>query len=288
MGVDYAGTGPVYALGPGRITAVNQSWAGGLGTGPGTWITERLSAGPLAGKQVYLSEHVTPQVKPGQQVTAGTVIGQMTGGIETGIAAPGSSGQQGTTLAAQLGEIPTSGDPGANPTAAGAAYSHLLRLTGAPGGVIPTGVAPVGIGNAPSWLQNLSNLPIIGPIIGGLSGVSGIAGAINNIGGTLSGLASAIDWLLQPANWVRIVAGVGGGVLVIGGVVTLSHAGEGLRGPLTSRPAALPVGILMVGAGGVLLFVAFHNLPGSPANVGELLGSLRDQAQAATAGQQAA
>lgn len=70
--------------------------------------------------------------------------------------------------------------------------------------------------------------------------------------------------------------------------MTLSHAGEGLRGPLTSRPAALPVGILMVGAGGVLLFVAFHNLPGSPANVGELLGSLRDQAQAATAGQQAA
>jgi hypothetical protein len=41
----------------------------------------------------------------------------------------------------------------------------------------------------------------------------------------------------------------------------------------------LPVGILMVGAGGVLLFVAFHNLPGDVTDLASLLNYERQAIQ---------
>lgn len=304
MGVDYAGQGPVYALGPGRITAVNRAWAGGVGAvGPGTWITERLTAGPLRGRQVYVAENITPSVRVGQQVSSQTVIGRLTGqgaGLETGLAAPGAAGQQGETLAAQLGQASTSGDPGAVPTAAGVAYSNLLTQLGAPSGVGPQkgGTGSTAPGWPPPWLVGILGgidkfLGGTGSTGSGLPGIGGIGGAIQNIANWLNGLNTAIDWLVNPANWVRIIAGVGGGIFVISGVVVLSHVGGQVPipyvgGSVSARPAALPVGILLVGAGGVGLFIAFHNLPGSPANVGELLGSLRDQAQATSQQQVAA
>lgn len=294
MGVDYSGSGPVYALGPGRITYAgtgNTGWGPPAGAAPGGFIGERLTAGPLKGKTIYVAEGVTPTVKVGQRVTDATQIGTVSGLIETGFAQPGG----GTgTLAAQLGEIPASGDPGRFPTAAGAAYSRVLAWTGAPAGVVSG--QPVGTSSAPGWLSAI--LGGIDKFFGGTgaagvgAGVGGVAGAISGIGQWLGGLSTAVDWLLNPSNWVRIVAGVGGGVLVIGGVVALSHTGSTVQVPggvlPPVRPAALPIGILMVGSGGVLLFIAFHNLPGSPANVGELLGSLRDEAQQTAAGVPAA
>jgi hypothetical protein len=299
MGVDYAGSGPVYALGPARVTAVSRAWAGGVGdVGPGTWITNRLTSGPAKGRQVYVAENVAPDVKPGQQVTAHTVLGRATGGIETGFAAPGPAGQRGETLAASLGQQSKSGDPGAEPTAAGVAFSDLLAATGAPRGVGPRtgGTGSTAPGWPPPWLVGI--LAGIDRATGGTgqagagaipSALSGIATAISGISDWLNGLATAVDFLLNPANWVRILAGAGGGILVISGVVTLSHVGGSIPGTgLSARPAALPIGIVMVGAGGVLLFVAFHNLPGEPANIGELLGSLRDEAQGAAAGKAAA
>jgi hypothetical protein len=285
MGVDYSATsGPIYALGPGVITESDTSWAGGYGTGPGTFIEERLTAGPLKGHYVYASEHIIPRVRVGQRVTAATQIGDVTGGIETGFGAGPS--EPGTTAAMAAGQTPASGDPGAHPTAFGAAYSKLLGDLGAPGGTI----AGQAVGQLPPWLARI--IPQFG--VAGGSGVGGgglfpsplgsIGSAIQGISDWLNGLSTAVDWLLQPSNWVRIVAGLGGGVLVLGGMFTLTHAGESMLGPV-SRPAALPIGIGMIGGGGVLLFVAFHNLPGSPANIGELLGSLRDEAQSASAGQ---
>lgn len=131
MGVDYYGAGPIYAVGPGTITESDTSWKGGLGTGPGTFIAERLESGPLAGKYIYFSEHINPAVRVGQKVDVNTVIGTMTGGIETGFAA-GPTG--GTTLAAATGQASTSGDPGANTTAYGRAWSDVLAFLGAPAG----------------------------------------------------------------------------------------------------------------------------------------------------------
>jgi hypothetical protein len=49
---------------------------------------------------------------------------------------------------------------------------------------------------------------------------------------------------------------------------------------MVPRPAALPIGILMVGLGSVLLFVAFHNLPPGVATFGDFLGHLAEQFQA--------
>ena len=41
---------------------------------------------------------------------------------------------------------------------------------------------------------------------------------------------------------------------------------------MVPRPAALPLGILMVGLGSVLLFVAFHNLPENVGTFPDFLG----------------
>jgi hypothetical protein len=42
------------------------------------------------------------------------------------------------------------------------------------------------------------------------------------------------------------------------------------------RPAALPLGLLMVGLGSVLLFVAFHNLPPEVDTFSGFLGHLAE------------
>ena len=36
---------------------------------------------------------------------------------------------------------------------------------------------------------------------------------------------TALDWLLQPSHWVRIFAGLGGGIMVLSGLWVLSHVG---------------------------------------------------------------
>lgn len=46
-----------------------------------------------------------------------------------------------------------------------------------------------------------------------------------------------------------------------------------------SRPAALPLGILMVGVGGMLLFVAFHNLPADIGTFPQFLGYFTSRIQ---------
>jgi hypothetical protein len=146
MGVDYYGTGPIYALGPGVITEADNAWSGAVGAPyPGTFITERITQGSLAGKFVYIAEDIAPAVHLGQHVDSSTVLGAFTGGdqLETGFAVGPS--QRGTTLAMAQGQASTSGDPGANPTAYGEAYNQVLTATGAPKGIInatPVGVLP--------------------------------------------------------------------------------------------------------------------------------------------------
>jgi hypothetical protein len=48
---------------------------------------------------------------------------------------------------------------------------------------------------------------------------------------------------------------------------------------MVPRPAALPIGILMVGLGSVLLFVAFHNLPPDVGTFPEFLGYMTTKIQ---------
>lgn len=128
MGVDYGGTGPVYAVGNGVITSIhNSGWPGG------GFIAEHLTAGPDKGKYVFVAEDITPTVRVGQHVHSYTKIGNMIGGIETGwAAAPGT----GETMAASAGQASTSGDPGEHPTAYGVNFNQFLKGLGAPGGIV--------------------------------------------------------------------------------------------------------------------------------------------------------
>ena len=126
-GVDFAGAGPVYALGDAVVTRAdgdNFGWPGG------GWITYRLISGPGVGLMVYVAEDILPAVVPGQRVSAATVLGTMYDGgdgIETGWA-------QATGLSAES-ELPQAGSIGGLgpfPTRVGANFDELLQSLGVP------------------------------------------------------------------------------------------------------------------------------------------------------------
>jgi hypothetical protein len=130
MGVDFSGSGPVYALGYGVITSATGEAGGWPGGG---WITYQLSNGADAGLTVYVAEDVVPTVLPGTQVTPSTVIGEMfegPDGIETGWAQP-AAGQSELTES----EAPAAGGVGGAgpfPTAIGTNFDELLQSLGVP------------------------------------------------------------------------------------------------------------------------------------------------------------
>jgi hypothetical protein len=135
QGVDYSGTGPVYALGPGVIvtaTPADPGWSGGL-------IVERLSDGPDKGAYVYWAEGVRPTVQVGDKVNWSTKVADMNGGIETGW----SSGPDGVSLAHAQGHY-------SFPTPEGENFNHLMVSLGARSGTGPgagrTGSGPHGGG----------------------------------------------------------------------------------------------------------------------------------------------
>lgn len=134
QGVDFAGSGPIFAIGNGVVLSTyNSGWPGG------TFIAYRLTSGPAKGLVVYAAENIEPLVSIGQSVTSNTVIGQLyegPDGMETGWA----NSSTGSTMALSAGQF-----SGANSTAFGFNFSQLLQSVGAPGGVLqnsPTGSLP--------------------------------------------------------------------------------------------------------------------------------------------------
>ena len=126
-GVDFSGSGPVYALGDAVITNATDTSGGWPGGG---WITYQLTDGPDAGLMVYLAEDVTPAVQVGQQVTASTVIANMFDGgdgIEFGWAEA-----SGLSAESQLQEAGGINGAGPFPTRVGVSFDELLRSLGAP------------------------------------------------------------------------------------------------------------------------------------------------------------
>src|SRR5438270_9194453 len=72
MGVDYAGSGPLLALGNaivGVALSSNSGWPGG------GFVGYTLLDGPYVGKHVYMAENFSPTVRAGQRVSAGQEIG---------------------------------------------------------------------------------------------------------------------------------------------------------------------------------------------------------------------
>lgn len=122
-GVDYAGSGPLYALGTGTIVRVRSAgWPGGV------FIDERLGDGPAKGRYVYEAEAIQPAVHVGQRVNANTVLGRLQDqypDMEIGWGAPG-----GAPEAAAHAVWYEEGS-----TAYGENFSQLLVRLGAPPGV---------------------------------------------------------------------------------------------------------------------------------------------------------
>lgn len=132
QGVDYAGSGPILALGNGTVTkATNHDpdWVGG------GVVVYRLSQGPFAGKYVYVAENITVSVKAGQTVRAGEKIATLHDAypnLEIGWAA----GRGDKTLAHIDRHRCPCGDPGGWSTIEGRNFDHLLVVLGAPSGYL--------------------------------------------------------------------------------------------------------------------------------------------------------
>lgn len=202
MGVDYSGRGPFYSVGPGVValsaTGPGSPWYGAVGAPvPGTWIAVRLTSGPFRGQYFYVAEDIVPRVRTGQRVTSSTVLGMLTGGIETGwAAAPGTHGE---TLAAASHQEAAHGDPGAHSTAYGVAFSNLISALGGPPGVLVppvSGTVPPGFGVAPG-----------GTVVGGGGGTGG--GAQSTILAVMA-LAAAAGILVTAAAVIGVVIAVTG------------------------------------------------------------------------------
>jgi hypothetical protein len=143
MGVDYSGAGPILALGRAKVVLAGDKFAGPESCWgktcvppPGDMIVYRLLDGPLAGKHVYVVEHITVDVKAGQIVRAGQPIAVLHEGspnLEIGWA----SGRGVWTLAAAR-RHQASGDPGGWSSIEGRNFNALLVWLGAPSGYVTT------------------------------------------------------------------------------------------------------------------------------------------------------
>jgi hypothetical protein len=157
LGVDYAGSGPLLALGPGRVTIASDTdsgppscWAITCWPGGGI-VVYRLLRGPFAGKYVYVAEHIAVRVRAGQVVSAGQQIATLYSGYpwsEWGWAAgPGPE-----ALAMRDGHRCPCSDPGGWSTVDGRNMNHLLVQLGAPSGYVQPGVPDQAMPRGwPSW-----------------------------------------------------------------------------------------------------------------------------------------
>ena len=156
LGVDYAGSGPILAIGDGVVTMATDTdsgpsscWAISCWPGGGI-VVYRLLAGPFAGKYAYVAEHITVTVRVGQRIKAGQQIATLYAGYpwsEFGWAAgPGPE-----ALAMADGHKCPCSDPGDWSTIDGRTMNNLLVAVGAPSGLLqatPTQSMPRGW---PTW-----------------------------------------------------------------------------------------------------------------------------------------
>jgi hypothetical protein len=134
QGVDYAGSGPLGAIGDGTVTYVGTS-----GTGwPGAYVEYRLSGGPDAGRYVYYAEGISPAagLHVGQSVHAGQTIADIIAGDSNGIEIGWGAGVGTESYAMQQGQWQGGDDADSVPSPAGKAFSALIAELGGPPGKI--------------------------------------------------------------------------------------------------------------------------------------------------------
>lgn len=177
MGVDYTGSGPLYALGSGVVTSTtNSGWPGGK------FVAIKLDSG----QYVYYAENIIPHVSVGQRVSAGQLVATAVGTypfVEVGWAAPPGTGDTMATQSRQSALGASQGDPGKYPTGYGVSMSNLIKSLGGPGGIVSGPVQ----GSAPS---------VAGSNIGGV--INAATGATMG-GGCLISLVLIPWWLVRHA-----------------------------------------------------------------------------------------
>jgi hypothetical protein len=179
---------------------------------------------------------------------------------------------------------------------AGAAYAILK----AHGGQVPSGSLPAETGGTAatgtagqtpqaslvsSW-TNIGNwIDPFGAIAKALGGpiskpwdiatsVTRLASDFNSLVGLFNTFLHDFEWLFQPSNWVRVFAFFFGVGALIPGVWALMKTGSGQQGDIT-----MALGILLVTVAGVLLFIAFHNLPTTVTDLRGLLNYVSEGIQ---------
>ena len=109
----------------------------------------------------------------------------------------------------------------------GAYKQYLQGEAPPPGSVLVGGQVTQGGGGLGGFVNSVWHdlaLPL-GGIASIIGSASSIAQAIAAVAAPLIKIAEAIDWFFHPAHWIRVFAGIAGGVLVLGGVWQMSHAG---------------------------------------------------------------
>ena len=134
QGVDYGGSGPLRALGDGKITYVGTS-----GTGwPGAFVEYQLTDGSQAGRYVYYAEGINPApgLHVGQTIQAGQPIAQIVAGDSSGIEIGWGAGIGTESYAMQHGQWHGGDDADSVPSPAGKDFSALIAELGGPPGKI--------------------------------------------------------------------------------------------------------------------------------------------------------
>jgi hypothetical protein len=136
VGVDYAGSGEIDAVGNATIVFAGTGIGGGrlCSTPANGGVVYQLTDGQYQGDYVYVIEDVIPTVHPGDSVTAGEQVAtfiSLHGCLEIGFA----NGPGPAPKAAALGQQAQVGDAGDNRTYCGQQMSDLLAATGAPAGL---------------------------------------------------------------------------------------------------------------------------------------------------------
>lgn len=147
MGLDYAGVGPIYAIGNGKVNVVykrngGSGWPGWGADGAGGWVSYTLSDGPAAGKTVYFAENCVPTVKVGDPVTTDTKICELDG-LTSAWSESGWAADKTTSSAAAHVEW-RGHDSSAYYTAYGENFSQLINKLGERPGTKQAGAQKIG------------------------------------------------------------------------------------------------------------------------------------------------
>lgn len=232
MGVDFGGSGPLYALGHGTVVEAYPH-GGGSGWPGGGYLGIRLDDG----REIYYAEDLQPLVALNQVVTPGQHVADATGG-PSGIEVGWASGRGTSTEAAQTGQAAlgqSHGDAGRFSTAFGVDMANLIHSLGGPLGRT---VNPIQ-GTLPANWQAAPSTGIPATTASALGGVFSWPGDIVGFFKDAKAFVDALLWIVNPASWLRIGAFMAGTVLILLGIYTLLKIGS--DEPLFKMPQMVPI-----------------------------------------------